>query len=153
MTLTQKETALLKDLTDHEKLCIEKYTQSSDKASDPQLKNLFTELANAERRHLDTLNQISAGNVPAQNGGGGQSGLENMTFSAKYGTNDEPGKKDDCFLCTDLLTVEKHASHLYDTCIFEFADKGARDCLNSIQKQEQLHGKLIYDYMSTNNMY
>lgn len=152
MTLTQKETTLLKDLTDQEKLCIDKYTQSSDKASDPQLKNLFTELANAERNHLNTLNQISGGNVPTGQGGS-QSPLENMTFTAKYGTNDEPGKKEDCFLCTDLLTTEKHASHLYDTCIFEFSDKNARDCLNAIQKQEQLHGKVIYDYMSTNNMY
>lgn len=150
MTLTQKETELLKDLQDQEKLCIEKYTRASEKARDAQLKNLFTDLAAAERGHLDTLNKIGAGNVPAQNSG--TSPLENKTFTQNY-TAETPEKKDDCFLCTDLLTTEKHASSLYDTCIFEFADKGARDCLNAIQKQEQLHGKLIYDYMSANGMY
>lgn len=150
MTLTQKETELLKDLQDQEKLCIEKYTRASEKARDAQLKNLFTDLAAAERGHLDTLNKIGAGNVPAQNSG--TSPLENKTFTQNY-TAETPEKKDDCFLCTDLLTTEKHASSLYDTYIFEFADKGARDCLNAIQKQEQLHGKLIYDYMSANGMY
>ncbi len=153
MTLTQKETDLLKDLTDQEKLCIQKYTQSSSAAKDPQLKNLFTQLAEVEQNHLGTLNQISGGTVPAQNNSQGASPLENMTFSANYSAADSPDKKDDCFLCTDLLTTEKHASHLYDTCIFEFSDRGVRDCLNSIQKQEQLHGKVIYDYMSANNMY
>ncbi|MDE7300442.1 MAG: spore coat protein, partial [Lachnospiraceae bacterium] len=44
-------------------------------------------------------------------------------------------------------------SHLYDTCIFEFKDEGARNVLNHIQKEEQEHGKMIYDYMSTNSMY
>lgn len=150
MTLTQKETELLKDLRDEENLCIEKYTRAAEKAHDAQLKNLFTDLAAAERGHLDTLNKIGAGTVPTQNSG--TSPLENKTFTQNY-TAESPEKKDDCFLCTDLLTTEKHASSLYDTCIFEFADKGARDCLNSIQKQEQLHGKLIYDYMSANSMY
>lgn len=150
MTLTQKEAALLKDLRDEENLCIEKYTRAAEKAHDAQLKNLFTDLAAAERGHLDTLNKIGAGTVPAQNSG--TSPLENKTFTQNY-TAESPEKKDDCFLCTDLLTTEKHASSLYDTCIFEFSDKGARDCLNSIQKQEQLHGKLIYDYMSANSMY
>ena len=150
MTLTQKETDLLKDLQDEEKLCIEKYTRNAEKAHDAQLKNLFTDLANIERGHLDTLNQIGSGTVPAQNGGA--SPLENKTLTKTY-PSDTPEKKDDCFLCADLLTTEKHASHLYDTCIFEFADKNVRDCLGTIQKQEQLHGKVLYDYMSANSMY
>ncbi|MBQ8758725.1 MAG: spore coat protein, partial [Clostridia bacterium] len=48
---------------------------------------------------------------------------------------------------------EKEVSKLYDTCIFEFNDDNARNYLNSIQKQEQNHGKMIYDYMAANNMY
>ncbi len=53
----------------------------------------------------------------------------------------------------DVLATEKHASHLYDTCIFEFNDENARNALNHIQKEEQEHGKMIYDYMSVNGMY
>ena len=49
--------------------------------------------------------------------------------------------------------MEKHASHLYDTCVFEFAQQPLRDVLNHIQTEEQGHGKAIYDYMSTNSMY
>ncbi|MFQ7010601.1 MAG: spore coat protein [Oscillospiraceae bacterium] len=56
-------------------------------------------------------------------------------------------------MCTDVLAMEKHASHLYDTCVFEFDDANARSVLNDIQKQEQHHGKVIYDYMNTNAMY
>ena len=52
-----------------------------------------------------------------------------------------------------MLTGEKGVSALYNTCIFEFVDEGARTYLNSIQKQEQNHGKMIYDYMSANGMY
>ncbi|MEG1743900.1 MAG: spore coat protein, partial [Clostridia bacterium] len=74
-------------------------------------------------------------------------------FSATYGTAENQDKKNDCFLCSDVLTAEKHASHLYDTCIFEFKDKNIRDILNHIQKEEQGHGKMIYDYMQANGMY
>jgi hypothetical protein len=42
---------------------------------------------------------------------------------------------------------------LYDTCIFEFADANVRSLLNHIQKEEQEHGKMIYDYMAVNCMY
>ena len=75
------------------------------------------------------------------------------TFSPTYRTADSEDKKSDRYLCNDVLSTEKHASHLYDTCIFEFKDENARNVLNHIQKEEQEHGKMIYDYMSTNSMY
>ena len=74
-------------------------------------------------------------------------------FSAAYSVADTDAKKHDSYLCTDVLTMEKHASHLYDTCIFEFTQESLRNVLNSIQKEEQGHGKAIYDYMSANSMY
>ena len=74
-------------------------------------------------------------------------------FTATYAIAGNPDKENDCFLCTDLLATEKHASHLYDTCIFEFKDEGVRSVLNHIQKEEQEHGKKIYDYMAVNAMY
>ena len=52
MQLTQKESGLLKDLKGQEKLCAEKYTQYSSRAADPQLKNLFTQIAQIEQQHL-----------------------------------------------------------------------------------------------------
>jgi len=149
MQLTQKETTLIKDLKEQEKLCVDKYTKHSGCAVDPQLKNLFTQIAQIEQTHLDTLTQIENGTVPQMSGGSQMK----PTFTANYNNTQTPDKQNDCYLCTDILTTEKHASHLYDTCIFEFKDEGVRNILNHIQKEEQGHGKMVYDYMSTNAMY
>ncbi len=150
MQLTQKETELLKDLKSEEKLCAEKYSKHSECARDPQLKNLFSQIASVEQKHYDTLVQIENGSTPSA-GGGGNSQMP--TFTETYGVAENEDKAHDCYLCSDLLTMEKHASHLYDTCIFEFKEEALRNVLNSIQKEEQNHGKMIYDYMSKNNMY
>ncbi|MEA4964429.1 MAG: ferritin-like domain-containing protein [Oscillospiraceae bacterium] len=149
MQLSQKETSLLKDLKGQEKLCVDKYTKHASCAADPQLKDLFTQIAKTEQQHLDTITKMESGSVPAP-GGGSQS---QPSFSATYGTAETPEKQADCYLCTDVLSTEKHASHLYDSCIFEFKDENARNTLNHIQKEEQNHGKQIYDYMAANAMY
>ncbi len=149
MQLTQKECTLLKDLKDSEQLCIDKYTKHSAAAHDPQLKNLFSTLASDERKHLDTLTKIEGGTVPTE------SGTDNTmpTFTATYTGTATQEAKDDAYLCTDLLSGEKQVSHLYDTYIFEFNDESVREVLAGIQKREQMHGKMIYDYMKTNGMY
>ena len=67
--ISQKETSLLKDLKDAEQLCIDKYTRHSSQASDPQLKNLFSQLAQNEQSHLNTLCQIENGQTPSVNSG------------------------------------------------------------------------------------
>ena len=75
------------------------------------------------------------------------------TFSAKYKALLCPEKTADMYLCTDLLSGEKQVSHLYDIAAFEFRDQNVRTFLNHIQKEEQTHGKIIYDYMAANGMY
>ena len=55
MQLTQKETELLKDLKTQEKLCADKYNQYAQSAIDPQLKNLFSQIAGVEEGHLRVL--------------------------------------------------------------------------------------------------
>ncbi len=151
MQLTQKETTLLTDLKSQEKLCTEKYTKYASAALDPQLKELFTSIANVEQQHLNTLSQIENGTAPATQSGSSQT--VKTSFTSNYGMGDTPDKQADCYLCSDLLADEKHVSSLYNTCIFEFKDVTIRDTLNHIQKEEQEHGKAIYDYMSANNMY
>jgi hypothetical protein len=149
MVLTQKETTLIKDLKGQEQLCIDKYEKHAACAHDPQLKQLFTTIAGVERGHLNTLNQIANGQVPAMNGGGQTA---STAFTA-YHTSETPEKKEDFYLCSDLLTTEKHASSLYDTCVFEFGQPELRNILNHIQTEEQQHGEMIYKYMKANNMY
>ncbi len=151
MTLTQKEKDLLKDMKDEEQLCIDKYTRHSQCAHDPQLKNLFSCIAQGEMQHLQTLCSIEGGSC--QGSSSGSSPSCPTSFSATYTAAEDQNKKDDAFLCSDLLAGEKHTSHLYDTCVFEFTDANVRNTINHIQKEEQNHGKMLYDYMKTNSMY
>ncbi len=152
LTWTEKERTLIQDLKGQEQLCVDKYTRHASSAKDPQLKNLFSQLAKNEQQHLDSLRTLEQGSVPQTGGGSGSSSKMPQSFDAVYGGASQE-KQDDCYLCTDVLSGEKHASHLYDTCVFEFQNKQVRDVLNHIQKEEQEHGKLIYDYMKANGMY
>ena len=150
MQLTQKETMLLKDLKDQEQLCIDKYTDYAAKANDTQLKDLFRQIASTEQEHLRTLTQIENATPPMPTAA---ASTPTPTFTAAYPMGDTPEKQSDAYLCSDTLSAEKHVSSLYDTCIFEFKDVKCRDALNHIQKEEQQHGKMIYDYMQANSMY
>lgn len=152
MQLTQKETSLLKDLKDQEQICVEKYGKYSAEACDGQLKNLFAQIGQVEQHHLDTINQIMSGTVPAMQSGGNQQ--KQLNFTPTYNTADaSQNKQKDSYFCTDALSTEKHVSSVYDTCIFEFKDTNLRDVLNHIQKEEQHHGEQIYNYMAQNGMY
>ena len=152
MHLTQKESTLLNDLKGQEQICVGKYNKYSCEASDQQLKNLFSQIAQTEQQHLDTINQIISGTVPTMSSGGGQQ--MQQTFSQTYKQSDTgQNKQNDCYLCTDVLSTEKHVSSTYNTSIFEFRDTNIRNTLNHIQKEEQQHGEQIYNYMAQNNMY
>ena len=148
-TLTEKECALIKELRAQEQLCAEKYTRYANQACDGQLRNLFTQIAQTENEHIQTLDRLSSGTVPQMNAGGQQKQQQAIQPS----TCSEQDKQNDAFLCADALAMEKHVSAEYNTCIFEFSQAEVRDVLNHIQKEEQEHGKQIYDYMSVNGMY
>ncbi len=149
MTLSQKEKTLLKDMKSTEQLCVDKYARGAKQAKDKQLKDLFSQLSQCEQQHYDLLAGIEKGTVSQPESGNAQQ----PTFTAAYGKEDSPDKKNDSYLCSDVLVAEKHTSHLYDTCVFEFKNPQIRDAINAIQKQEQNHGKMIFDYMSANGMY
>ncbi len=141
---------LLQDLKTQEQLCIEKYRKHASEACDEQLKELFSSIGQTEQTHLDSLNQMLGGTVPSTSSGGGQQQQQNKPTPSRC---DENEKQFDAYLCQDALSMEKHVSSAYNTSIFEFKDAQARDLLNHIQKEEQQHGKRIYDYMAVNNMY
>ncbi len=162
MMLTEKETMLLNDLKSEEKLCIDKYNKYSSEASCSQLKNLFSSLGQIEQNHYDTINQILSGTTPSMGMGGGQKpnlqqmsgqGQSSQQMSSQSQSYSQQDKTKDKYLCSDALGTEKHVSSMYDTCIFEFKNESIRNALNHIQKEEQEHGKRIYDYMSQNGMY
>ncbi len=150
MTLTQKETSLLNDLKSQESICIEKYGKYAEAAHDPELKQLFTNLKANEQKHLDTVTQILGGaevQMPAAPSAA-QSKLQ-----CKMSSCTPEQKKNDAYLCSDALAMEKHVSAVYNTATFEFTSPTLRDTLAHIQKEEQNHGEMLYSYMSCNNMY
>jgi spore coat protein CotF len=77
-----------------------------------------------------------------------------LNFTPVYNTGaSTQSKQKDSYLCTDLLSTEKHVSSVYNTAVFEFKDTNIRNVLNHIQKEEQQHGEQIYNYMAQNGMY
>ncbi|WP_035294286.1 ferritin-like domain-containing protein [Clostridium sp. KNHs214] len=161
MNLSQKETMLLQDQKSHEQLCIEKYTNYANRATDSNLKQMFLNHASQEQEHLNTINQMLNGQVPnlnQQSTGGTQnstnSSMQNNSTPSNNSTaaagmdNVADGK-----LCEDLLMTEKYVSNTYDTTIFEFKDSHAREVLNHIQKEEQKHGEDIFNYMNSKGLY
>lgn len=151
MTLTQKETSFLNDLKSQENICIEKYGKYAETAHDPELKTLFTNLKTNEQKHLETITQILNGTevqMPSAAPSAAQAKLQ-----CKMSQCSEAEKKNDAYLCSDALAMEKHVSSVYNTATFEFSSPVLRDTLAHIQKEEQNHGEQLYNYMSCNNMY
>lgn len=151
--LSQKERMLLQDQMNHEEICIKKYTNYSNIAQDPELKQMFKTYASQEQQHYNTLNQIlnsQTPNMSAQQGGQTTTQGGNMTQTSLSGTM---ANQNDADLCTDMLMTEKYVSSAYNTAIFEFADANTRQALNHIQKEEQGHGEGIFKYMQNKGMY
>lgn len=159
LNLNSKERMLLQDEKKHEELCIEKYNKYSEMASNPELKNLFSQLSEKEKQHLNTINQMLSGVLPNTNSGQGgkqQNQQSNNQSSNEQKLNYYQSQTDfnnDRMLCQDSLSGEKYVSSTYDTAIFEFRDTNARQILNHIQKEEQEHGEKIYNYMEQYRMY
>ena len=150
MTLTAKEMTLLTDLKSQEQLCIEKYTKYENEACDPTLKTLFGKIKATEQNHLQTINRILGGEEVKTTT---TPSAETEKFSCQPSSCPQDAKQKDAFLCKDALSMEKHVTSVYDTTIFEFTSPTLRDTLNHIQKEEQIHGEQLYQYMSCNNMY
>lgn len=151
MVLTNKENDLLKDMKDQEELCIEKYTRYADLAKCPELKTLLNSIADTEREHLKTVNDIMSGNEPSAPSSLSASNKECKACGNIY--SDAENKKNDKYLLSDLLSTEKHVSSLYNTSVFEFKSPAVRRMLSHIQAEEQQHGEMIYAFMSCNGMY
>ena len=160
--LSQKERLLLEDQKSHEEVCIKKYTEYAQKAQCPQLKQLLQTYAKEEQQHLNTINQLLAGQIPSMNQQGSQQGQQSQQGSQQSQQNmqgqqnqssNQGYNQQDAMLCSDLLMTEKYVSGTYDTAIFEFRNPQIRQVLNHIQKEEQQHGEGIFNYMQSKGMY
>ncbi|CQR74848.1 Coat F domain protein [Sporomusa ovata DSM 2662] len=159
LQLSPKEKQLLQDQQAHEKVCIQKYQNNAQQASDPQLKQLFQSYAQQEQQHLNTLTSILNGQVPSMSQGQQSQQAQQSQLTQKSSTqatsaaSSSSASQADAMLCSDMLMTEKFVSGAYDSAIFESSDSSVRQALNHIQKEEQEHGEGIYNYMSSNGMY
>lgn len=156
INLTQKERMLLEDQKKHEETCVQKYQSYASQAQDPQLKQLFNTHASKEQQHLNSINQLLSGQVPAMTQQQGQNQQFQQAAMGQQMQNYMPGpigSRNDAALCNDLLMTEKYVSGAYDTAIFEFTNSNVRQVLNHIQKEEQQHGEGIFNYMQSHGMY
>lgn len=163
--LTTKEKFLLEDARSHEEQCILKYDNYANLAVDAELKAVFRNNAKKEEEHLQTINQLLSGKVPAMGGQSNQaksqknqnswmtSSQSQQTSVEKSGSGSQTFKASDKDLCTDMLNTEKYVSGAYNSAIFEFKDAQVRDVLNHIQTEEQKHGEAIFAYMQSKGMY
>ena len=155
-TLSQKDTSLLQDQQNHEKVCIQKYQAYAQQATDPQLKQLLSKFASQEQTHLDTITQMLNGQVPTMSAQQSQQTQQNSAQSSTQSSQSQQGgtnSQSDNALCNDMLMTEKFVSGAYDTAIFEFKDPAIRQALNHIQKEEQEHGQGLFQYMQSKGMY
>ncbi|HHY60496.1 MAG TPA: spore coat protein [Clostridia bacterium] len=151
--LTQKERMLLEDQKKHEEICIQKYQAYAAQVQDPQLKQLLNSYAEQERRHLNTINQLLAGQVPQMNQSQQQQQPQFQNQASPGGAPFNQARQQEAALLTDLLMTEKYVSGAYDTAIFEFTCPQRRAILNHIQKEEQQHGEGLFQYMQAHGMY
>ncbi|MFY9272552.1 MAG: hypothetical protein WAO37_06055, partial [Thermacetogeniaceae bacterium] len=115
--LTQKEQLLLEDLKQHEKVCIKKYQDYANQVQDPQLKELLNNYAQQEQNHLNSINQMLAGQIPSMGQGQlGQQSQQNQqnqqqqfsqTAAQQSGSE---ANQNDAMLLNDLLMTEKYVS-------------------------------------------
>ena len=134
MQLSQKEKMLLQDLKGHEQMFGQKCSDYANQAQDPQLKQIFQNMAQHEQQHIQSISQ----NLNETQGSQGQSGQTNQK---------------DTLLCHDMLSSQKYLSGAYNTAIFEMKDTNIRQELNTIQSDKQKHGEEIFKYMQRKGMY
>lgn len=146
--LSQKERLFLEDGKIQEEVCVEKYTNYSQQAQDPQLKQLFTKLAGEEQHHYDIINQMLQGQQP--NPAHNQQAQQPLTQST---TQVAVNNQHDKMLCTDLLSTEKYVSGTYDIDVFESSNPIVRQAMQHIQQDEQKHGQELFNYMNSHGMY
>ena len=157
INLTAKERRLLEEQKNHEEICVQKYNDYANLASDQQLKTIFRNNAQTEREHLNTINQLLNGQLPQVNQQGqnntAQLSRQQQPNNFRMQNNFTTNQSIDQNLCSDMLMTEKYVSSAYDTAIFEFRDPQIRQTLNHIQKEEQQHGEAIYNYMVNTGMH
>ena len=147
--LTNKEKTLIEDNLNAEYICIRKYEQYAAMATDPQLKQVFTDLVTKEQQHATTLK-----NMLTQNGSISENMLETYTKPSGDLSNIQSSLgSTDAQLLNDALGWEKHVSSSYNTAVLESVDANIRKQLQHIQQEEQDHAQTLFNAMNSRGWY
>ncbi len=152
--LSQQERKVLEDHKKHEEVCIRKYEQYSQQAGDPQLRSMFSQFAEQERQHHDSLDQLLQGRQPTV---GGQSGAQHQSRPqagpAAQNRHDGRQQRDaDALMCRDAMMMETFISDSYDGGIFSTTNPVVRQTLQHIQREEQQHGEGLLNYLQDHGL-
>ncbi len=149
--LTQQERQALQDHKKHEEVCIQKYEQFAQQASDPQLQNMFSQFAEQERQHYNSLDQLLSGKQPSTSGGGQKQNPAPGGAQSRQQTGGGQNKED-ALLCRDAMMMEKFISDSYDNGIFQSTNPAVRQTLQHIQDEEQQHGEGLLNYLQSQGL-
>jgi rubrerythrin len=164
LLLTAKERTMLQDQLKHEAICIQKYKNYANQATDPQLQQLFSSLAAHEQKHYITIEQMLKGQIPnlqqtqGQQQGQNQGQQQNLqTQGLQQSQIGQPSQnasslQGDAALCTDSIMTEKFVSGAYDTGVFESSNQPVIQALQHIQKEEQEHGQKLQQYLQSTGL-
>ncbi|MGI5901175.1 MAG: spore coat protein [Desulfitobacteriia bacterium] len=133
MQLSQKEQMLLEDLRSHEQMVIQKCNEYADQTSDPQLRQMFENLAKRKQQYVQKISQ-------------------NLNQPSMTQQSNQTSQQDAVF-CHDMLSTEKYLSSVYNTAIFEMKDSKIRQDLNTIQSDTQKNGEELFQYMQSKGFY
>ena len=152
--LSQKERKVLQDQKKHEEVCIRKYDHFAQKASDPQLRNMFAHFADQERQHYNSLDQLLQGRQPTPSGGGRNRQQTNPPAYSPSHNRDELGQQhcEDAIMCRDAMMMEQFISDSYNQGLFQSMNPVVRQTLQHIQDEEQQHGEGILNYLQEQGM-
>lgn len=149
MSLTNKEKSLIEDNLNAEYLCIRKYEQYAAMASDQGIKQVFSDLANREQQHANTLKSLLS-----------QNGYNSSNMFESYNKpNGDLSKLQqnlgftDAQLLNDALSTEKHVSSSYNTAVLESVDTNIRKKLQHIQQEEQDHAETLFNALKSRGWY
>ena len=110
INLIAKERRLLEEQKNHEEICVQKYNDYANLASDQQLKAIFKNNAQTEQEHLNTIDQLLNGQLPPVNQQGQNNTAQlsqpqqsnNFRMQNNFATNQSIDRN----LCSDMLMTE-----------------------------------------------
>ncbi len=128
-----------------------KYANYINEAQDLHLKALFESNYRQEQHHVNTLEQLLGGQVPAYPGQ--QPGWSAPPTEPSRFPPIRQGGVSDADMCNDLLTAENQLAESYSAAISGVVTPQIRQAFNQFLNDAQQHSAGLSDYLSRHGLY